>query len=182
MNNNENKKKSEIVYKTVEETIVVTEEDVDVKWIEAVNDSMREDANYARKERYHCYRLDIADDKDEWVASQEHDPFYNLCRETTEEELNELATAKCSCDGALAAAWKESVLEVFRQDLEVVFGKENGDIKKLFGQAGEMIMRGRMKSLTVKQSDEKSLNLKLKNKGLCITVTEKSKMENISYG
>ena len=33
MNNNENKKKSEIVYKTVEETIVVTEEDVDVKWI-----------------------------------------------------------------------------------------------------------------------------------------------------
>ena len=86
MNNNENKKKSEIVYKTVEETIVVTEEDVDVKWIEAVNDSMREDANYARKERYHCYRLDIADDKDEWVASHEHDPFYNLCRETTEEE------------------------------------------------------------------------------------------------
>ena len=81
--------------------------------------------------------------------------------ETTEEELNELATAKCSCDGALAAAWKESVLEVFRQDLEVVFGKENGDIKKL---------------------DEKSLNLKMKNKGLCITVTEKSKMENISYG
>lgn len=49
MNNNENKKKSEIVYKTVEETIVVTEEDVDVKWIQAVNDSMREDANYARK-------------------------------------------------------------------------------------------------------------------------------------
>ena len=45
-----------------------------------------------------------------------------------------------------------------------------------------MIMRGRMKSLTVKQSDEKSLNLKMKNKGLCITVTEKSKMENISYG
>ena len=78
MNNNENKKKSEIVYKTVEETIVVTEEDVDVKWI------------YARKERYHCYRLDIADDKDEWVASQEHDPFYNLCRETTEEEIKRL--------------------------------------------------------------------------------------------
>jgi len=90
MNNNENKKKSEIVYKTVEETIVVTEEDVDVKWIQAVNDSMREDANYARKERYHCYRLDIADDKDEWVASHEHDPFYNLCRETPEEELNRL--------------------------------------------------------------------------------------------
>jgi len=93
MNNNENKKKSEIVYKTVEETIVVTEEDVDVKWIQAVNDSMRKDANYARKERYHCYRLDIADDKDEWVASQEHDPFYNLCRETTEEELNRLRYA-----------------------------------------------------------------------------------------
>ena len=90
MNNKEKGKKPEIVYKTVEETIVVTEEDVDVKWIEAVNDSMREDANYARKERYHCYRLDIADDKDEWVASQEHDPFYNLCRETAEEEINRL--------------------------------------------------------------------------------------------
>ena len=90
MNNKEKGKKPEIVYKTVEETIVVTEEDVDVKWIQAVNDSMREDANYARKERYHCYRLDIADDKDEWVASQEHDPFYNLCRETPEEELNRL--------------------------------------------------------------------------------------------
>ena len=93
MNNNENKKKSEIVYKTVEETIVVTEEDVDAKWIDKVNDSMRKDANYARKERYHCYRLDIADDKDEWVASHEHDPFYNLCRETTEEELNRLRYA-----------------------------------------------------------------------------------------
>ena len=90
MNNEEKGKKPEIVYKTVEETIVVTEEDVDVKWIEAVNDSMREDANYARKERYHCYRLDIADDKDEWVASHEHDPFYNLCRETTEEEIRRL--------------------------------------------------------------------------------------------
>ncbi|HCA54311.1 MAG TPA: hypothetical protein DEO95_02330, partial [Ruminococcaceae bacterium] len=30
------------------------------------------------------------DDKDEWVASQEHDPFYNLCRETTEEEIKRL--------------------------------------------------------------------------------------------
>ena len=102
--------------------------------------------------------------------------------EATEEELNELATAKCGCEGATHYAWKKSTLEVFAQDLEVVFGKENKAMKDLFATAGEMIMNGRMKALTVKQSDEKALNLKLKNKGLCITVTEKSKMENISHG
>ena len=55
-----------------------------------VNDSMRIDSNLARKERYHCFRLDIADDRDEWVASYDDDPFYILCRETPEEELNRL--------------------------------------------------------------------------------------------
>lgn len=102
--------------------------------------------------------------------------------EATEEELNEMATAKCGCDGAVHYAWKNSVLAVFAQDLEVVFGKENKAMKDLFATAGEMIMNGRMKVLTIKQSDEKTLNLKMKDKGLCITVTEKSKMENISYG
>jgi hypothetical protein len=99
----------------------------------------------------------------------------------TEEELNELATAKCGCEGAAHYAWKKATLEVYAQDLEVVFG-QNEAMKKLFASAGEMIMNGRMKALTVKQSDEKTLNLKMKDKGLCITVTEKSKMENISYG
>ena len=82
--------KKEIVYKTVEETLIVTDKDVDVEWIDKVNDSLRKDSNRARKDRCYCYRLDIANDKDEWVASQEHDPFYNLCRETREEELNRL--------------------------------------------------------------------------------------------
>ena len=45
-----------------------------------------------------------------------------------------------------------------------------------------MILDGNIKAITVKQSDEKTLNLKIKSRGLCITVTEKSKMENISYG
>ena len=103
--------------------------------------------------------------------------------EATEEELNELATAKCGCEGATHYAWKKSTLEVFAQDLEVVFGKERyKPMMDLFANAGEMILNGRMKALTIKQSDEKTLNLKLKDKGLCITVTEKSKMENISYG
>lgn len=103
-------------------------------------------------------------------------------QDTTEAELNELATAQCTCEGAINHAWKKAVLEVFSQDIEVVFGEKNADIKKLFGEAGEMIMNGRIKTLSVKQSDEKTLALKMKDKGLCITVTEKSRMENISYG
>ncbi|MBQ9613988.1 MAG: hypothetical protein IJV14_15595 [Lachnospiraceae bacterium] len=102
--------------------------------------------------------------------------------EATEEELNEIATSKCRCDGALQYAWRESVLAVFSQDLEVVFGQENEGIKKLFSAAGEMIMDGKIKTLSVKQSEEKTLGLKMKDKGLCIIVTEKSRMENISYG
>ena len=85
--------KSEIVYKTVSGTIIVTNQQVDQKWVNIVNDSMRIDSNLARKERYHCFRLDIADDRDEWVASHADDPFYNLCRETPEEERNRLRYA-----------------------------------------------------------------------------------------
>ena len=102
-------------------------------------------------------------------------------QDATTEELNELATDKCGCDASARYAWKKSTLEVFSQDLEVVFG-ENEAMKGLFAKAGEMIMDNRMKTLTVKQSDEKTLGLKMKSMGLCITVTEKSKMENISYG
>ena len=76
--------------------------------------------------------------------------------EATEEELNELATAKCGCEGATYYAWKKSTLEVFAQDLEVVFGKENKEMKDLFADAGKMIMNGKMKALTIKQSDENS--------------------------
>lgn len=103
-------------------------------------------------------------------------------QDATTEELNELATDKCGCDASARYAWKKSTLEVFAQDLEVVFGKENKEMKDLFADAGKMIMNGKMKALTIKQSDEKTLNLKMKKKGLCITVTEKSQMENISYG
>jgi len=88
MGKKENKK--QIVYKTAEETLIVTDKDVDVTWIEKVNDSLRKDSSRARKDRRYCYRLDIANDKDEWVASHENDPFYNLCRETPEEERNRL--------------------------------------------------------------------------------------------
>ncbi len=102
--------------------------------------------------------------------------------ETAEEELNERATEKCSCTEATNYAWRNSVLAVFGQDLEVVFGEENGSIKGLFRHAGEMIMDGKIKTMTVKKSDEKTISLKKKDNGLCITVMEKSKMENISYG
>lgn len=102
--------------------------------------------------------------------------------EATEAELNELATAKCTCEGATNYAWKQDVLTVFSQDLEVVFGGENGDMKALFRKAGEMIINGKIKSISAKQSAGKTLGLKMKDKGLCITITEKSTMENISYG
>ena len=102
-------------------------------------------------------------------------------QDATTEELNELATDKCGCDASARYAWKKSTLEVFAQDLEVVFG-ENEAMKGLFAKAGEMIMDNKIKTITVKQSDEKTLGLKMKSMGLCITVTEKSKMENISYG
>lgn len=102
--------------------------------------------------------------------------------DATKEDLNELATAKCDCEGATAYAWKNSVLAVFAQDLEVVFGKENADMKELFRHGGDMIMNGRIKSFSAKQGAGKTLSLKMKDKGLCITVTERSTMENISYG
>ena len=102
-------------------------------------------------------------------------------QDATTEELNELATDKCGCDASARYAWKKSTLEVFAQDLEVVFG-ENEAMKGLFAKAGEMIMDNKIKTINVKQSDEKTLGLKMKSMGLCITVTEKSKMENISYG
>lgn len=44
----------------------------------------------------------------------------------TEEELNQLATSICECQGATHEAWKKSVLEEFGQNLEVLFGKRPG--------------------------------------------------------
>ena len=86
------KKKDEIVYRTVKETIRITKKDVDEKWIKEVKASRKKDANQAKKEKRHCLRLDIADEdeRDEWTASHDDDPFFNLCVETPEEEANRL--------------------------------------------------------------------------------------------
>ena len=100
--------------------------------------------------------------------------------EATREELNELATMKCGCTGAEAYAYRQEVLAVYDQDLEVVFAEGNEDFKELFRKAGQMIMAGKMKSLSIKTERDKAMSLKVKQSGLCITITEKKTMENIS--
>lgn len=102
--------------------------------------------------------------------------------DTPEAMLNELATRKCKCEGAEIYAWKLSTLEVFGQDLETVFGDDKQDIKEMLMAAGKMIVNGKIMSIRVKQEEGKTLGLKMKKKGLCITVEQKSTMENISYG
>ena len=99
----------------------------------------------------------------------------------TEEELNQLATSICECQGATHEAWKKSVLEEFGQNLEVLFGKRPG-LKKLLAAAGEMIMDGKLKKLTVTEAEGKTIALAIKDKGLCVTITEKTKEETISHG
>lgn len=99
----------------------------------------------------------------------------------TEDDLNEIATDKCKCGQATNYRWKKSVQEVYMQDLEVVFG-ENEAMKELFARAGKMVIDGKISAISVKQSAEKTLSLKMKGSGLCIQTTEKKKTENVSYG
>lgn len=45
-----------------------------------------------------------------------------------------------------------------------------------------MIMDGKLKKLTVTEAEGKTIALAIKDKGLCVTITEKTKEETISYG
>lgn len=99
----------------------------------------------------------------------------------TEEELNTLATSRCECPGAVHAAWKELVLEEFNQNLEVLFGKKPG-IKQLMTAAGGLVADGKIKKLTITESQGKTIALGVKDKGLCIAITNRTKEETISYG
>lgn len=87
----------------------------------------------------------------------------------TEDELNQLATSICECPGATHEAWKTSTMEVYEQDLEVLFGKRP-EIKKLMRYAGEQILDGKMVSLSIKQSGEKAIGLRLKDMGLHVKI------------
>lgn len=99
----------------------------------------------------------------------------------TEDELNQLATSICECPGATYEAWKTSTMEVYEQDLEVLFGKRP-EIKKLMRYAGEQILDGKMVSLSIKQSGEKAIGLRLKDMGLHVKISTKTTTENISHG
>ena len=99
----------------------------------------------------------------------------------TEDELNELATDKCTCGQAANYRWKKSVQEVYMQDVEMIFDKDE-EMKDLFAMAGKMVIDGKISAISVKQSAEKTLTLKMKGSGLCIQTTEKKKTENVSYG
>lgn len=99
----------------------------------------------------------------------------------TEDDLNELATEKCTCGQAANYRWKKSTQEVYMQDVEMIFSK-NEEMKDLFAIAGKMVIDGKIREISVKQSAEKTLTLKMKGRGLCIQTTEKQKTENVSYG
>lgn len=45
-----------------------------------------------------------------------------------------------------------------------------------------MIMDGEIKKITVTQETGRTIALGMKDKGLCITITNKQKEETISYG
>ena len=99
----------------------------------------------------------------------------------SEEELNQLATSECTCPGAVREAWKNSVLEEYDQNLEVLFGKKP-ELKKLMRAAGELIMNEKIEKLTITEAQGKTIGLKPREKGLCITITNKTKEETMSYG
>lgn len=101
--------------------------------------------------------------------------------EMSEEELNQLATSICTCPGAVHDAWKNAVLEEFGQNIEVLFGKKP-ELKDLMADAGDMIMSGRIKKITITEAQGKTIGLATKEKGLCITITSKTKEETMSYG
>lgn len=101
--------------------------------------------------------------------------------DASKDELNELATAKCDCQGAALYAWKKETLAVYDQDLEVIFKTGDDELKELFYRAGRMIMNGQMETLNVRTEHDKTVSLKMKKSALCITITEKTTMENMSH-
>ena len=101
--------------------------------------------------------------------------------EMTQEEANKQATEICECYEATHEAWKNSTLKVFEGDLEMMFEKAP-EIKKLLRYAGEKIIDNKMIQITVRRSTNQTISLKLKDHGLCITRTDRTKEESISYG
>ena len=99
----------------------------------------------------------------------------------TEEELNKLATSECTCPGATREAWKNSVLEVYDQNLEVLFGKKP-ELKKLMREAGKLIMSDGIKKINITEVQGKNIAVNLKDNGLCVTITNRTKEETMSYG
>lgn len=107
--------------------------------------------------------------------------FVETDDDMTQDDANKIATQMCECVEATHEAWKNSTLEVFEQDLEMIFGKAP-EIKKLLKYAGEKIIDNKMISITIRRNSEQTIMLKLKDHGLCITKTDRTKEESISYG
>ena len=61
------KRKDVIVYRTVKETIILTEKDVERKWIDIVNNLGRVASNLERKERYYYSRKGKAYEEKKWM-------------------------------------------------------------------------------------------------------------------
>ena len=79
-----------ISYKTATEEIEI---ETSRKWAEWIDDEDRVISNQNRKERRNTLHYDESFEYGDWLASDKDNPFYNLCRETPEEELNRLRYA-----------------------------------------------------------------------------------------
>ena len=101
--------------------------------------------------------------------------------EHTQSYLNELATEKCNCYEAGRYAWRQRVMETYGQDLHMIFQDDDKDLIDLLKKAGEKIAEDKINSCTLKVSDTKTIRVSLKNHGLCLKVTDKKTMENISH-
>jgi len=79
-----------IIYKTATGDIEV---EVSQEWADWVENENRIISNQNRKERRNTLHYDESFEYGDWLASDKDNPFYNLCRETPEMELNRLLKA-----------------------------------------------------------------------------------------
>lgn len=63
----------------------------------------------------------------------------------------------------------------------MIFQDDDKDLIDLLKKAGEKIAEDKINSCTLKVSDTKTIRVSLKNHGLCLKVTDKKTMENISH-
>ena len=79
-----------VKYRTVKGTIAV---EVEEELAEVIKEEERYAGRIEKLEHRHCWNRNMFEDKEDWPGSYEDDPFYNLGRETWEEEVEHLHRA-----------------------------------------------------------------------------------------